>query len=410
MIAFFAAPAIPLFSYFIFNEVNWGWTPQMVAAINYFLNWKIAIIISVGCLGFYFGSLIFFYKLNYSNGISSHYNPLSLMGFKLLLLAAILLSYMSSPNATIFSGEYGGDQLNSLALSINFPAAYLVSYSIFIALAIDLGKDYTVNSLIKTRHLSLSIGFVAVFLQLIRGDREIFGLFIALMVLYIVTPIWSSGSKIHIKKILKLRLVKFLTFLIFAIIFLLGLGILRFTVSYGIYDLSDLFKANPWIMALTSFPAFFSSYQGENLLYGETYYQYFSSIIPTFFTSLFDFQRLIHSNSNLAASLVETGITSGGAHLALVALNNFGIFGVFFVMTMYGCIARNIEAHALKTRGLSIFVWLNLIAVVPIWFWYGEMAAIRAVMAAILSFGLINLTLFKRRRGNSFEGLSNNAN
>jgi hypothetical protein len=75
---------------------------------------------------------------------------------------------------------------------------------------------------------------------------------------------------------------------------------------------------------------------------------------------------------------------------------------------IYGGLARVIETNAIRNRGLSLIVWMNLIAAVPIWFWYGEMTAIRAIMGAILSYGLIKLSILKRGRDNSFKSLCSN--
>jgi len=364
---------------------------------------KIAIAIAVGCIGLLSGSLI-----GSSGGVSkakvvASYRPLSMIAFKTLCLMAILLSYVSAPTGSIFTSEYGGDQLNTIALAINFPAAYLVSYSIFIALAIDQGKDSSAYGPMKTKYFALSIGYVAVFLQFLRGDREIVGLFIALMILYIVSPLWERTSHLNIRNIVKARFIKCLKISSIGLIFLLALGIIRFSASYGIYDLSNLFQANPWIMALTSFAAFFSSDVSEKLLYGETYLHYLLSLPPGFVTNFFGIRRAIEADTNLAATLVDTGMTSGGAHVGLVALQNFGIFGLLFIMMIYGSVARLIETRAIRSRGLSIFVWLNLIAAVPIWFWYGEMTAIRAIMGAIITYGLIMLSILKRRRSDSFN-------
>lgn len=396
MLCYFCAPILPLFSYFFNDEVNWGWTPELISGINLDVNWRIAISIAVGCLGLLVGSLVGSSRLVSNTGTSANYNPLSIIGFMSLCLIAIFLSYISAPTGSIFTGEYGGDRLSTIAVAINFPAAYLLSYSIFIALAIDQGKDGSANAIKKRKYLALSIGYVAIYLQFMRGDREITGLFMALMVLYIVSPAWGIDSNSNLNSIVKARLVKCLKVSGAGIFLLLTIGILRFSASYGIYDLSNLLQANPWIMALTSFAAFFNSEVSERLLYGETYLQYLLSLPPGFITEILGIRRAIEADTNLAASLVDTGMTSGGAHVALVGLQNFGIFGLFFIMMIYGSLARLIETRAIRTRGFSIFVWLNLIAAVPIWFWYGEMSAIRAIMGAIISCILIKLSILKR--------------
>ena len=68
-------------------------------------------------------------------------------------------------------------------------------------------------------------------------------------------------------------------------------------------------------------------------------------------------------------------------------------------MLLYGLLARIVETRALRSMGLSMMIWLNLIAATPFWFWYGEMSAIRAIMAAIITYWLFKISLFKRTYG-----------
>jgi hypothetical protein len=196
---------------------------------------------------------------------------------------------------------------------------------------------------------------------------------------------------------MRARLKQMTRYAFVGVFFLLAIGILRFTISYGIFDLSNLFGANPWIMALTSFAAFFNSDEANVLLLGETYVQYFLSLPPGFLTDLVGIERAISSSNNLAARLVDTGMTSGGAHVGLVSLSNFGPVGVFLVMMVYSWVGRALEDIAFKGSILCSLIWLNLIGSVPIWFWYGEMSAIRALMAAVISFLIFKLSVVKRR-------------
>lgn len=398
MVLFFAAPALPLMSYFVFDEVNWGWLPSLASAINLELNRKIAIIIAVGCSGLMAGSLLFSSRTLIKEKNHKNYNPLQTFWFCMLCLMAIFLSYLSAPTASIFAGEYGGEQLNTIANSINFAGAYVLSYAIFIALAIDQLRDYTQQAKIKKKILLFSISYVIIFLQFLRGDRESLGLIMSLMVIYVIRKTLNCKSQVIIKKDIRARILKVLTFSIFGVFLLLAIGILRFTVSHGVFGIVDIFRANPWIMALTSFIAFFDAGLDENLLYGDTYLEYVLSLPPGVLTNLIGVRRAIEADDSLAVSLVETGLTSGGAHVALVPFQNFGIFGVFVIMMLYGSLARIVETNALKSMGLSLFVWLNLIAAVPMWFWYGEMPAIRGIMAAIITFWILKISNLKRTR------------
>jgi hypothetical protein len=148
----------------------------------------------------------------------------------------------------------------------------------------------------------------------------------------------------------------------------------------------------PWTMATLSFLAFFSTEQLTPLSWGLTYLDYILSIVPTFVYSLFGLDSPSWSN-NLAAKLVDTNLTSGGVHVSLVSLSNFGIFGVYLVMCIYGSFASMIERIAIQRGSIFILLWIGLVVSVPFWFWYGEMAAIRGVMAASILFFLLKIRI-----------------
>ena len=78
--------------------------------------------------------------------------------------------------------------------------------------------------------------------------------------------------------------------------------------------------------------------------------------------------------------------------------SNFGIFGVAIVSYIYSAGGTLIERKALKGSFSYVMLWLNIIAAIPIWFWYGEMTVIRAVMASIIVFYLFRLAVIRKSR------------
>ena len=394
MLAFFCAPVLPLFAYFFEGDVNWGWTPEMRAGIDHSVNLKIAIALAVGSIGLLIGSYLSTWRRLQVKPLPTISPAIPIIGYATLCSLAILLSYASAPTSTIFAGQYGGEALSTFAVYINFPGAYLVSYSIFILLAVDAVSHNRKHRVWKMMLLVVSVLFVAVFFQFMRGDREISGLLLSFLIFYIVRPFFYQGPYPLKKRMAKRRARKAVKFVIPVGFFLLALGVWRFTASYGIFDLTNIFRHTPWVMTLTTFPAFFSSELSEEMLWGRTYIEYVLSLPPGIVTNMLGVRRAIEADANLATYLVATGMTSGGAHVALVGLANFSVLGLLLVMTVYGWFSRWLERRAVYRRGIYLLIWLNLIAVLPVWFWYGEMAAVRAVMAAVITYFIWHINIF----------------
>jgi len=402
---FFITPFTPLYGYVILTEFNWGWTPEMLAAINPITNLRLATVGAIGALGFVSGILI---TSQYNQFTVNHKvnlirrRPFSQIAFTMGMFLSILLSYMSAPTTYIVSGAYGGESLNTIANYINFPGAYLVSYALIIVLYIDAESDSSITGKWKQKILIIGVAYIAIFLQFLRGDREILGLFFSLIALYLTYfhRLRYGRTLLYNKDYLKLmfykrsRVVMFLG--VCGLFFLLALGSLRFTIAEGNFGINDIFYANPWTMALLTVLAYINSKLGESLLWGKTYIEYLLSVPPGFITSALGVQRPIEMNNNLAVNLVETGISSGGAHIILPSLQNFGAIGVFLIMAIYSYLSSLVERNALSGYHFSQLLWLNLIAVVPLWFWYGEMSAIRAIMVAIFVYFISRLQLLKR--------------
>lgn len=396
-LAFFSAPFIPLYGYLVFSDYTWGWTPEILAAINQSVNFKIASVGAMGALGFVTGIALSIRAWEKPRDEMILSRRFSRAGFLWGIIISLALSWLSAPSDDIFQGNYGGDKLYTLAVALNFPGAYLFSYAIILGLYLDAEHDLSDARRWKFRCLILEIAFIAIYLQFLRGDREILGLFIALGLLYLTRTIRYTGTDKANLCAYKKKRNRVLVICVIGVFLLLAIGVLRFTLSEGIFDLSHIFFASPWVMALLSLLAFFGTGMDNELIYGKTYVEYFLSLPPGIITNALGLVRAIEPGQNLAVDLVTTGLTSGGAHVVLPSLRNFGLPGVYFIMMIYSYLSSTLEKKALNGRSWAVILWLNVVAVVPIWFWYGEMAGIRGVMAGIIVFFLMRLSLLKRR-------------
>jgi hypothetical protein len=391
MVLFYFFPLIPLFGYLISSDYNWTWLPHQSIALTDEINLKIALVGVIGMLGIFNGMHIFRSK---SYDVSKFKFPknriLTRSKFVGWTFISIFLSYLSAPANTIFEGAYYGEGFQKLFAIPNFNAGYLISYIILCYLYLDFRRDTSTRRKLKGTFWYLSFLTIIIYYQALRGDREFVGLLLGLALIRMYEPfsnIYTFGEVlVKIRK--KVRQYSFISLFIVSI--LLYIGIIRFSAFEGDFLVTGLLMHAPWTMTTLSFLAFFSSENADSLSWGLTYLDYILSIAPTLLYSFFGLESPSWSN-NLAAKLVETNLTSGGVHVSLVSLSNFGILGVYLVMAIYSRMAIFIEQWAVQRGSIFILIWIGLVVSVPFWFWYGEMAAIRGVMAASILYYLLKL-------------------
>jgi hypothetical protein len=58
-----------------------------------------------------------------------------------LVPVAVLLSWLSAPRESIFEAVYAAEQSDALSATINFPAAYMLSYILIVVLLVDAERE-----------------------------------------------------------------------------------------------------------------------------------------------------------------------------------------------------------------------------------------------------------------------------
>jgi hypothetical protein len=393
MVLFYFFPIVPLYGYLIFPDYEWTWLPHQRIALTEDINLKIALVGVIGILGIFGGMCISRNKV-YSSQTFVYPKLRMLTKFKFILwsVLCVFLSYLSAPANTIFEGAYYGEGFTKILAIPNFNAGYIVSYIIACFLYLDYERDTSQNRIIKKIVWYLCFLIIIVYYQALRGDREFIGLLLGFALIKIYEPFRKDISFNEALNRIRTKVRKYSIISLFLVLLFLYIGIVRFSAVEGSLLITGLFMNAPWTMSTLSFLAFFSTEQLTPLSLGITYLDYILSIIPTFVYSLFGFESPSWSN-NLAAKLVETNLTSGGVHVSLVSLSNFGILGVYLVMCVYGSYASIIERLAIQKGSIFILLWIGLIVSVPFWFWYGEMAAVRGVMAASILFYLLKIRI-----------------
>jgi hypothetical protein len=110
--------------------------------------------------------------------------------------------------------------------------------------------------------------------------------------------------------------------------------------------------------------------------YGATYLDYLLSIPPGVVARAFGYTRPLEEFQGPNWWFV--GIAGGGIHPVAVPFMNFGIFGVFVVLALFGIFIAWVDnPDASMWRRL---LYAGVIAGSFKWFWYGDMTIIRVIM------------------------------
>lgn len=321
--------------------------------------------------------------------------------FAALIALAVALSAMSSAPETLFQAAYGGRHSDSTAATINFPAAYLVSYVVFVLLWIDIERETNRSSRRwKVVGLALAASYVIVVLQVLRGDRESSGLIAAFAALYLTSP--HAGLEAS-RAIVRARIVRLILPLTLLVTVFIALGRFRDTVAAVSERLTFSqmvrlgFSQNTWTGVLWTNLGTAWQYDHGLLEYklGTTYRDYLLSLPPGVISRVLGYARPEESGQGVASE-DPAGVSSGGLHVVIVPFKNFGAFGVLVVLFLYGSLIALLERANRQRTALARFLWASTFCASFIWFWYGDMPIIRAIMACLILYPVYRLAMSSR--------------
>jgi hypothetical protein len=398
LLLIYAMPFSVLAGYLLLPDYVWTWTPEANAVLSDHIVRQMTTIGLIGLIGLvvgYRGPSLLLPRLRKRRLLelprTARMRALHGGLFTVLLMVALLFSYASAPAQTILQTAYGGEQLLTLAVAINFPGAFIVSYVLFCVLFIDLQRDtQQARRQRKTVAFFAVLAYVVVFLQLLRGDRESSGLIAAILALYLTAgPLVRRFAESRNASRSRMRRAALMLALIVPIF--IGVASVRYTASdpsqpfSAVRALSEGWRHSPWTMILLTNFAATVLYDSEQLEYrlGRTYADYMLSLPPGIVTKALGLERPLEASTNLAVDLVATGLTAGGAHIVLTPFVNFGIFGVLVIMTIYGFTVAVLDIQQQSLGLMRRLIWAALFVTGFLWFWYGEMALIRGVMSAV---------------------------
>jgi hypothetical protein len=405
LIGLYALPFSVLLGYLFNPEFAWIFTPRGYEIIQDHLVVREMIAIgTAGLCGLAAGVRAAAYRANGNSRTviqeSSAPQTLGTFIFLGLVATAVTLSWLSSPQETIFEMAYMTDQAATAASRVNFSAASLASYILLVALAIDIERDR--NGSRRARKLfalGLGVAYVVIVFQLLRGDRESSGLIVALAALYLTSPLrntaWTNPLKAIRKRIRRLTLP-----LLVAAVAYVWLGGARSLLIAGTETLGPMamlqfgLSQNTWTAVLWRNLGTAWEYRHGLIHYklGQTYLDYLLSLPPGFVTKAFGVDRPLEAWQGIAFE-DPGGISAGGLHVVIAPFKNFGITGALCVLFLYGWIGGYLEFVNSRGSLAGRLLWAATLCSGFLWFWYGDMPFIRAIMVAVAIYWMYRVAL-----------------
>jgi hypothetical protein len=409
----YALPFIHVVPYLWFDFANvnpillWG-----LAVNPYMVEERIiqltAFIGAVGGIGFAFGVSLSKKTILRDTGKSTIGNrrlirTLSSPIWTVWVISSIALSWLVSPESTLFSAAYTDSK--SLLDDTKFGSAWMISYVLLaFALCDALVDQNPTRKMLKIKAVFGAIAFIFLILQLLRGDREVVPFVFAALIAYFywAAPLTQKRQQqFPWKKIFAGGLV-----LVF-ISMVIGASRHLLTQVQDVGQLVDLFADliesdsigisnllhGTWSAVLLT-PLSVAGDHVYGLLplkLGEDYLNLFLSIPPVFMADEVGYKRPIDA---LSGPAWEMRYGLGGTHAAVVPFMNFRMIGVLVIPALWAYIFTRYEKGAMKKFSVSNLALLCTVVLAgPHWLWYGEKNGINALIIWMLLTFLYRLSL-----------------
>lgn len=326
------------------------------------------------------------------SAIGFHQSTLSVGLSGLLLVTAVVLSWLHAPKLTIFNKPYSG------GISPDLRASYLISYLLLILVYIDAEREVSCSrrQRIKGTLLTLATSYIVIVLQFLRGDRECAGLLAGMALLYVTGHNFSARAASPVPHSSQTRRAMRLAVpAITCILILMFLGSVRHLWSgvlpgaAGTARLRDYLTENTWTAVARNNLGVATDYHYGTLdyLWGQTYWDYLGSLPPSSITRKLGYTRPMDGPSNPATWYICL-VSNGGMHPVVVPFRNFGIWGVLPVLFAIGAAIAAIERFNQAGTIAARLLYGSVSTSSMLWFWYGDMNMVRTVMVWAILCGL----------------------
>lgn len=312
------------------------------------------------------------------------------VGFAALLVIGVFFSYISTPDETIFSAIYSA--ASGVAGQVNFNASSMVAYMLLALLWIDTERE---SRLLIQRYKRWAVLgttlFILVFFQILRGDRDSFGLVVALAGLYVTEPKRTSATTVTTWRPERYLLVGASGGAVLAAF--LAVTTLRTRVADGesvplMEAIVEGYKESTWGSVLLTNLSLAAQYHEGRMEqeWGLTYLDYLYSLPPGFVTYALNIKRPIEPDQG--PNFWFTDVSSGGVHIVTVPFKNFHTPGVLLILCLIGFVIGRAEIAGRHPLWPNRLWYATFFVGSAQWFWYGDMPIIRAMMASAITAGL----------------------
>lgn len=331
----------------------------------------------VGVIGLTLG-VLFFRALKVENNTlhsKKEIKTLGCFGFVFISFLAFLLSYIYAPQLSLFKSQYAHGINLSFFSKINFNGSWQLSYSLLIVTLLDTWNDKNKRrKLIKYGIFIINFLTIVIWLQFMRGDRECFGLVLAVGILFVY--------KLKISK-LKIMLCGIIFVLLFFVLQYIGAArshVHRLGRLPNFKECGFSLSVGTWSGALRSPVSvvgdfYYDSMEASN---GKTMLSLFLSTIPGPVSRMFNIDRPVESTRGPAWEM-RYGI--GGTHCSVVPYMDFKIYGVLFFHIIYGFCFAFLESLMNRPSLSKRLLYGSIFVSLPFFVWYGELSLIRGIMA-----------------------------
>ena len=422
----YALPFIHVVPYLWFDFANedppllWG-----LAVNPYMLEERIiqltAMIGAVGGIGFALGVSLNSQAIVRDTGVSNIGNrrlvrTLSIPIWMVWVIGGVALSWLVAPEKTLFTDVY--TESKSLIDDTKFGSAWMLSYVLLaFALCDALLDQNPARKAFKLKAVFVAIAFVALFLQLLRGDREVVPFLLAALLVY---HYWAAPLKQ--KRQLQFPWKKIVAggFVLVVVSMVIGATRHLLTEVHDMGQLVDLFAAlyesdvigisnllhGTWSAVLLT-PLSVAGdhvYRLLPLKLGEDYLNLFLSIPPVFMADAVGYKRPIDALSGPAWDM-RYGL--GGTHAAVVPFMNFRMLGVLLIPALWSYIFTRYEKGAMKKFSVTNLALLTTVTLAaPHWLWYGEKNGFNALIIWMLFTFLYRFSLSLGRNSHTRHFIS----
>lgn len=385
-LALFLMPFLHLLEYvfdnsIIFNNIIFGLNPCPYTQDVQVLQITLAMAI-VGVLGLLLGVLLFrSFQFKHTLNNLKHVKTFGLPVFVFISILAFFLSYIYAPQLSLFESQYAYGVNFSFFSKINFNGSWQLSYAFVILSLLDIWNDKNKRrKLIKYVIFTINFLGIVIWLQFMRGDRECFGLVVAVAVLFLLNF-----------KVSKLKIIYCGLFFIVFVFILQYIGAARSHIHKlgrlpTLKESSFRVFAGTWSGALRS-PVSVAGdfyYDAMDVSNGKTMLSLFLSIVPGPVARAFNIERPVESTHGPAWEM-RYGI--GGTHVIVVPYMDFKMYGVLFFLFFYGFIFSYFESLMDSSTLSKKLLYGSLFTCLPFLIWYGELSFIRGLMAWMIVYG-----------------------